>query len=586
MSTPGPFEYYADKFKGQTGGTIRASTTAPESHALDLLALSVRLRQDGKRAGSHTEGSITGPVIGMVEPGREAAAGLARSGMLAVAVIRDFSGQVDVFDKAVDKANTEYQRLRGIAKAIEHDPDYRKPDYQGPEPQTWGASYAEVLPQYKTAEQALDEAADDVKSHLRHPSRRLLRDLFLSGDLTLEALALFPGVKLSGSDVRKAMAHQRPPALGTPLEILQTRLSWSRLSGIDPPEYKDLVLVYWQTKALERAGIDIGGWDLTLGADALTPIIEAVYNYYGGLYKQNPRMEWAGLANLVGPSFAGGFLDLAMMRGVLEKFQSKLPPGVPLGPFSRADVDKLASMGADEVKWYERMFLGMQQEIFLDMGSMNQAYVDGGMPAIKEMAAAGLFERTTNSQATQQMLNAWETVDDPGATSRELHTSAKSMAYREQHDIIQDEYHDMQSRPHTGEVVTKMFSTVGQVSVPGSRTMGEVDPTSDSVTVPVDANPWLPGPHVDVTTTVTMPIPQGNVADFEDRWTYFNADTLPAYTEMLDHPGQSGPTIPEVMEPDMGDRIEDYRGLNRIDDLAEVFAKGTKIEADGDFKWW
>jgi len=61
---------------------------------------------------------------------------------------------------------------------------------------------------------------------------------------------------------------------------------------------------------------------------------------------------------------------------------------------------------------------------------------------------------------------------------------------------------------------------------------------------------------------------------------------IPAYTEMLDHPGQSGPTIPEVMERDMGDRIEDYRGLNRIDDLAEVFAKGTKIEADGDLKWW
>ena len=158
--------------------------------------------------------------------------------------------------------------------------------------------------------------------------------------------------------------------------------------------------------------------------------------------------------------------------------------------------EQLANLGEGEVTWFEHKFLSMQQQIFLDMGSMNQAYADGGMPAIQEMADAGLFEKTTNPYATDDMLDSWCVINDPNSTPDELHEAAYKMAYREQHDIIQDDYDDMRNHPGTGELVTKMFSTVGQVSVPGAHTMGQYSPTEFGASVTVDPVGPRQGHHI------------------------------------------------------------------------------------------
>lgn len=250
-------------------------------------------------------------------------------------------------------------------------------------------------------------------------------------------------------------------------------------------------------------------------------------------------------------------------------------------------MSKLANLPESEVSWYEQKFLSMQKQIFLDMGSMNQAYTEGGMGAINEMAAAGLFEKDTNPSATADTVHAWTQIDTagPGGT-QQLHDAAKTMAYREQHDIIQDDYDQMRQRPVTGELVTAAFSTVGQVSVPGVRTMGQYDPLTASMTVPVGSGPFGIGPHVDVTAKVSVPIATGNVADWNDRWGYFTNDTLPAYTSLLDHPENQPKTIDEIMQEPMDQRINDYRIYNRVDDLAKVFVEDTKVDVDADWKWW
>lgn len=327
---------------------------------------------------------------------------------------------------------------------------------------------------------------------------------------------------------------------------------------------------------MERAGIRWEDWDLSRGAAALRPVIEQVYTYYGQLYLDHPELEWAGLANLVGPSFAGGFLDLSMLREFADRvggpfddlpgpIRSLLPP--PLNGFA-----ELTSFGEGEIGWYEHQFLDMQRQIFLDMGSMNR----GGVAAIDEMYDAGLFEMSDNPSASESTYRAWRDIDEATRTGDQqlLHDAAKSMAYREQHDIIQDDYAEMHSHFPSGPAVTKLLTAAGQVSVPDTRTMGEYAPTE--VTASVYPSPVPFGPHAEV--TVRTPWPRGDVSSFEDRWDYFTNDTFPAYTALL----QDQQRTTAEISGNMHDRIEDYRLVHRMDDLVRLYADGTEVTIDGE----
>lgn len=126
----------------------------------------------------------------------------------------------------------------------------------------------------------------------------------------------------------------------------------------------------WLARAELRSGIDVGAWDPSLGADANRATIIAVYEYYGQLYLENPGLLWAGMANMIGPSFAAGFFDLDALRGMAERVQSwvddlpgpvraALPPGV-IAPGG------LANLSADERRFYETTFLQMHKDIYVD----------------------------------------------------------------------------------------------------------------------------------------------------------------------------------------------------------------------------
>ncbi|VXB27964.1 hypothetical protein [Aeromicrobium sp. 9AM] len=576
----GPFENYAELYGGTTPAAIDDSMETPAINASRLTALATELHSDASQAGSHTEGSITGAVIGQVVPGQQVAARLASHALVAIGAIRGFAADATTFDATVKTLNDEYATRVSAANRERHDPDHT-----GPDPASNSAIEADLRPRYRTALRKLDDDAHHAAHLLRNPSDADIRRMFADGLLPLEALVLYPTITLTRDEAARALRLFDPPELGTPLEVLQLRLDLARSLGLDPRDYAQLLQVYWQSKALKEAGINIDDWDITRGAPALSDIIEKVYDYYGELFKKNPNMEWAGLANLVGPSFAAGFLDLGTMREILQKYQDasgKIPDWVPLPyPLTREAAEQLANLGEDEVTWFEQKFLSMQQQIFLDMGSMNQAYADGGMPAIQEMADAGLFEKTTNPYATDDMLDSWRVINDPTSTPEELHEAAYKMAYREQHDIIQDDYDDMRNHPGTGELVTKMFSTVGQVSVPGAHTMGQYSPTEFGASVTVD--PWGPG-KVTTSVDVSIPIPTGNVADWEDRWDYFTNDTLPAYVDLLDRPG-GREELADIMDRDMGDRIDEFRIHHRIDDLAEVFVEGTDVDVEVKAGW-
>ena len=312
------------------------------------------------------------------------------------------------------------------------------------------------------------------------------------------------------------------------------------------------------------AGIDLDHWDPSKGADVNRATIEAVYRYYGDVYLSDPDLQWAGMANMIGPSFAAGFFDLAQLRRIAEA-ATDLPS--PLRDRLPDGVEDLANLPEDELRYYETTFLDMQRQIFLDQGSMHQAYRDGGLDAVTELEQAGLIDRST--------LDGWRDIasGDPDRVQR----GNEAFLLREQRDIIDDDYQRMYDHDPTGPAMTWAMTLVGAPSIPGARGYAEVFPLHVQVETPGPERLGTPHsvlgheiPHVDVDNPtqvhvdVTTPLPDGNIASFDDRWALIRDDTLPVFQRLLrDHPDQAR----QIIGSDVPDRITEYRMTQRVDDI-------------------
>ena len=81
-----------------------------------------------------------------------------------------------------------------------------------------------------------------------------------------------------------------------------------RTAGTDgrPNGYGEFLQQYWVESAMREAGIDPHHWDPSKGVDHNREDIYKVYAFYAKLYKNDPRMEWIGMANQVGPRSSPG----------------------------------------------------------------------------------------------------------------------------------------------------------------------------------------------------------------------------------------------------------------------------------------
>jgi hypothetical protein len=346
---------------------------------------------------------------------------------------------------------------------------------------------------------------------------------------------------------------------------LKFRLDLLRKMGVPPKEYKNLLQMYWVSVAAKKAGIDLSQWDPSKGADGLKDIIVKVYTYYGQLFLQNPYMQWAGMANMIGPSFAAGFFDLNLIKRVAAAMGHV--PGAPV------DLKLLANLTATDLKFFETTFLNMQKDIFFDQAMMHEAYLGGGMDSIKELREAGLINVNTE--------NAWGQIDTGRRTGDQSLIKAGNtyLLYREQHDVIQTSYQAMYDHPVTGKAFTYVMGALGEPSIPGTKTFAEYDPLKVSFETPgPDRIPFTPWDNpTQGTVTITTPLPAGNLANFEDRWDYVSHDTLPAYQDLLaDDPEQAR----SIVASDVEGRIDDYRIYNRIDSLEKRFIQDWDVDFD------
>ena len=335
----------------------------------------------------------------------------------------------------------------------------------------------------------------------------------------------------------------------------------------------------WLDGALSGAGIDLDQWQPELGATANSETIINVYRYYGDLYLADPDLQWAGMANAIGPSFAAGFFDLANFRqlaGGLEQIYGQLPPGAI--PLSNEAIEALAGITESELRFYETTFLRMQYDIFLDQAPMHEAYHGGGIEAIRQMDVDCLI--------APDMVEAWEMLDEGKRTGdQSLITEANTLFLRREQEVVIDSYYqEMYSHSPSGPAFTYLMTMIGTPSIPGAEGYAEAYPIDVSIETPGPGRIGTPGrigpwtiPSVSVdnplqgTITIDTPFPDGNLANLDDRWRLIEENTLPAYLDL------DPDTARDLAAADVGERIDEHR--LSVDDVEEVV---TNWEVDFD----
>lgn len=382
----------------------------------------------------------------------------------------------------------------------------------------------------------------------------------------------FLGEKLEGMTPAERAAYLRSAefkdwAAKNP-EAAKSEMDAAVKSGLIPeksPEYANFLSSYWNSKAMDRMGIDPAAWDTSKGTEYNWATITKVYDFYGEEFLKNPNLQWAGMANMIGPSFAGGFKDMALMRSIAQKILE--------GPLKYIPDDKIqmlraaAGMTDAEIKYYETSMLDMNKEIFLDQARQHMAYEQGGLTEINRLAASGAI--------TPETAKAWTLIDSKDPEQVKLGNTM--LLDREQNTVIKDDYNAMHNHGVTGPAVTYLVTLVGEPSIPGAKSFPEVFPLKVSVETPGPSN--IPFTSLDNplqgSVEVKTPLPDGNIANADQRWALIKEDTLPAYQNLL-------ATDPEkarqIIASNFDDRVNQARPLNNIPQILDRMSKGFGVE--------
>jgi uncharacterized protein YukE len=338
----------------------------------------------------------------------------------------------------------------------------------------------------------------------------------------------------------------------------------SGLIDKNSPEYADFLSGYWNNQAMLEMGIDPTTWDTSLGTEANWETIRSVYDFYGQAYLANPDLQWAGMANMIGPSFAGGFRDMAMMRDLAQQILNNPAANIPVPVLDQ--IEQLAGMTDQEIRFYEVSMLDMNKEIFLDQARQHQAYLNGGLAEINRLQESGAIDAGT--------AQAWADIDS-GDPDR-IQEGNTALLYREQNEIIADDYDTMRSHPG-GEAVTYMVTLAGEPSIPGARSYPEVFPYTFSVESPGPQN--VPFTNWDnptqFRTDFTTGFPDGNIANADQRWELIRQDTLPAYQNLL---ATDPDRAAQIIGSNFDDRVDQYRPTNNIPQIMDRFLDGFDAE--------
>lgn len=285
-------------------------------------------------------------------------------------------------------------------------------------------------------------------------------------------------------------------------------------------------------------------WDPAQGVEVNRRTIERVYGYYGELYLRDARLEWAGMANLIGPSFFAGFLDVGFLPDEIRRLRHGLGRAVGTGKRWLLRRDVVDEPLVTDLGFFETTFLTMQRKIFEDQALMHEAYLGAGLQAIRALGAAGIIDSATES--------AWERID--GGDSAAVQAGNRTLLFREQYAIIDRFYIEMTTySPPSGRLFTYALTLAGSPAIPGAKTYADVFPLTLSARLPRRT-------RIELRT----PLAAGNLAVFADRWHLIERDTLPAYRHLIT---DEAAYTRELIEQPVSERMPRFRLIRRSGSL-------------------
>jgi hypothetical protein len=385
---------------------------------------------------------------------------------------------------------------------------------------TWVAAAGGAAENLARRAGALREAQDSFRA-------RCDRSL-VPGDLpdvaaTVERLSEL--TRVLGEDVaRTAAAFRRLDTTPMKVDIViveQSALDRA-LTLVDP---LPTTVEGWRRRAYEKAGVDITGWDTSDDMMVNDARIQAIWERYGQLWLADPsKLQWAGMAKLGGCLVYAGMMDL---RGVvaladpiarqqaLRQWVERQMPGVDNIAVSWL-TGQLLNLSSDTLRRFLAKFQQMQKAIADDLLWQHEAYLSGGLDALRP-------HRAELGEAWE----LWQRIDsgDPATVTQANH----ELLRREQHDILPDHYAELRAiDPPVGEVFTRVLTATAQSPIPGGRPYAEVIDIAPSAggddPLPFQA-PWFLAEPIDDWLIGT----KGNVAETTDRWAWIEADMWPAY---------------------------------------------------------
>lgn len=283
----------------------------------------------------------------------------------------------------------------------------------------------------------------------------------------------------------------------------------------------------WLRRVTESAGIDLDAWAPRAGVGANTSNLERSYDRYNAFQRDYRELQWAGMGGLSGADFGGGLLDMDLASMIynfngVQPLARRIVAGVrdlagqaaldrlPSGLKALANAPELTPADLDYIIGE---ILVMQKAIFCDLMPMHQAYADGGIAALEQMYAAGVFPAS--------VMDAWRDIAS-GDVAR-IAEGNKILLRREQSTVIGARWDAVRNyRSGLGEALTYATTMVGSPSVGGVEPMRSWSPINFTQVLP-DGRKAI----------VTVPLPDWDWSVLDQRWEYITDQLLPGYADQV-----------------------------------------------------
>lgn len=328
------------------------------------------------------------------------------------------------------------------------------------------------------------------------------------------------------------------PIQGTPLAPRVPPPSAPPLAPLPAPPAVSPAGRRWQDIAAQRAGLDLADWKPALGFATNRDTVWKAYDYYRQLQLAHPTLQWLGMAYGIAPTFGAAFQDLSIINrqlgGAMDRLE-RLP--APVRDALRGAID-LVGTPSRMLRHVETTLLTMQQEIFLDMSMQHEAYIGGGLPALRELHAAGDIDA--------RAMRAWVDIDRGTRTGDQSALDAGNLGllWREQMQVIAGHYDSIRQASIISPAVTWLLTSVGRPAIPGAKAASDV--------IPVRIGP------------IRLPIPAMDISRAADRWRMIERDTWPVYAKLV----TTGRTaFVQMLETPLDERIR-AGGFRRLPDDA------------------